>query len=156
MLCESCQTAACSWCPPRQLTAAMNQVTASLLPLPVVTLHSTCRFRSKKFNLLNVTTYAEGKGSQSKFSASKITPNVSGSVTGRAKDVSKTHPSFNEELCDIYKWLSIIRVVKSGWIRLDGNFVKLGQTRSEYQFWWSNLLEKFTLGRIKWGWDNNI
>jgi hypothetical protein len=127
-------------------------------PPPPDTLHSadfrsTGRFRSeKKLNLFYLVFYvcetwplASKEGGINKiFRKQNYAENI-GPVKAEVSDVSKIQTSFNEELCDLYNSLGIIRVLKFVRIWWVGHIARMGQTKSIYKFWWRNVLEKVHL-----------
>jgi hypothetical protein len=57
----------------------------------------------------------------------------------------------NEELRDLYSSPSIIRIIKSGWIKWAGLVARMGRKGTHIGYWWENQSEKRPLGRPRQG-----
>jgi hypothetical protein len=62
----------------------------------------------------------------------------------------------NEELYNLYSLPSIIRTIKSRWMRWAGHVTRMGEKRNVYRLLVGNLEGKRPLGRPRRRWIDNI
>jgi hypothetical protein len=61
----------------------------------------------------------------------------------------------NEELHNLYSSPSIIRMIKSRWMRWAGHVVRMGEKRNAYSIWVGTPERKRPLGRPRRRWVDN-
>jgi hypothetical protein len=62
----------------------------------------------------------------------------------------------NKELCNLYSWSSIIRIIKPRRMKWAGHLARKGEKRKEYRLLVGKPDGKTPLGRLKRSWVDNM
>jgi hypothetical protein len=74
----------------------------------------------------------------------------------RHKVMGEWRKLHNEKLCDLYSSPSIIRIIKSRWMRWAGHIERMGEKRNAYRLLVGKPERKRPLGRPRCRWVDNI